>query len=102
MPVEELPTAREIVEAVLRDDFEVLIRWRTAKNVELALGKHGGARVKGVQGSVTTPKRGRGAAYLLARLRRDRPDLAERVTAGELSINAASIEAGFRKRTVKA
>ena len=101
MPVEELPTAREIVEAVLRDDFEVLIRWRTAKNVELALGKHGGARVKGKRACNASLKYG-SAAYWLARLRRDRPDLAERVTAGELSINAASIEAGFRKRTVKA
>jgi hypothetical protein len=37
------------------------------------------------------------AAYNLARLKRDRPDLARRVTAGEMSANAAAIEAGFRK-----
>jgi hypothetical protein len=32
------------------------------------------------------------------RLRRDRPDLAERVMRGELSAHAAAIEAGFRKK----
>jgi hypothetical protein len=36
--------------------------------------------------------------YTLARLNRDRPDLAARVRAGELSANAAAIEAGFRKK----
>lgn len=36
--------------------------------------------------------------YTVARLDRDAPELAERVRAGELSANAAAIEAGFRKR----
>jgi hypothetical protein len=46
-----------------------------------------------------TFKKGTGnAAYTVARLKRDRPDLAERVVAGELSANAAAIEAGFRKK----
>src|SRR5690242_10037898 len=39
-------------------------------------------------------------AYVLARLDRDRPDLAERVRARELSANAAAVEAGGRKRTI--
>jgi hypothetical protein len=34
----------------------------------------------------------------LARLKRDHPELAKRVVAGELSPNAAAIEAGFRKK----
>jgi hypothetical protein len=34
---------------------------------------------------------------VLQRLRRHRPDLAERVIAGDLSANAAAIEAGFRR-----
>jgi hypothetical protein len=37
------------------------------------------------------------ATYALRRLKRDRPDLAEKVITGELSANAAAIEAGFRK-----
>jgi len=37
------------------------------------------------------------AAYTIARLQRDCPELHERVLSGELSANAAAIEAGFRK-----
>lgn len=36
----------------------------------------------------------------LRRLRRDRPDLHERVLAGEMSVHAAMLEAGFRKPTL--
>jgi hypothetical protein len=49
-------------------------------------------------GSDTT-RLGRGATYILRRLKRDRPDLAERVIVGEKSANAAAIEAGFRLQT---
>lgn len=41
---------------------------------------------------------GNSRAYSIARLKRDRPDLADMVIAGELSANAAAVEAGFRKR----
>jgi hypothetical protein len=42
---------------------------------------------------------GRGRNYTVARLRKEsRDDLAERVVKGELSANAAAIEAGFRKK----
>jgi hypothetical protein len=34
----------------------------------------------------------------LRRLRKERPDLHEKVLAGEISVNKASIEAGFRKK----
>ena len=39
---------------------------------------------------------------MLKRLKRDRPDLAERVVAGEMSAHAAAIEAGFRKKATAA
>ena len=44
---------------------------------------------------------GTSRAYVLARLKRDRPDLAQRVIDAELSANAAAIEAGFRKKPVR-
>jgi hypothetical protein len=44
-------------------------------------------------------QRGNSRRDTLRRLRRDRPDLAERVDAGELSAHSAAIEAGFRKPT---
>jgi hypothetical protein len=43
---------------------------------------------------------GTGRTYTVRRLRRDRPDLAGRVDRGELSANAAAIQAGFRNRTI--
>ena len=56
---------------------------------------------RGGQGdNVTLTKRGNKAAYAFARLERDRPDLAQRVRAKELSPHAAAIEAGFRIRTI--
>lgn len=36
----------------------------------------------------------------LRRLRKDRPDLHERVIANDISVNAAMVEAGFRKQTI--
>lgn len=51
------------------------------------------------QGSVTTlTTQDRGANYNIRRLNRDNPELANRVMAGELSPDAAAVEAGFRKR----
>ena len=46
-----------------------------------------------------TSFRGTDPTYALARLKRDRPDLLERVKSGELSPHAAAVEAGFRKKT---
>lgn len=40
---------------------------------------------------------GTSPSYTLRRLKRDRPDLAEKVVAREMSAHAAAIEAGFRK-----
>ena len=48
----------------------------------------------------TQPKRG-SAAYWLARLDRDRPDLATLVRNGHMSANMAAIRAGFRKSPVR-
>lgn len=42
---------------------------------------------------------GTSATYIVRRLKRDRPDLAQRVIEGELSARAAGIEAGFVHRT---
>ena len=59
------------------------------------LAGHGGARLRGTGGAARV---GRGVTYTLRRLKRDRPDLLKRVVSGELSANAAAVEAGFRKR----
>jgi hypothetical protein len=68
----------------------------------IVLGQRGGDRrsvaFKDQSDNVTLKERGNARAYVLARLDRDRPDLAERVRADELSANAAAIEAGWRKQ----
>lgn len=67
------------------------------------LGRHGGDRRSiAVRNQIrnTKPRSSDTAAYVIARLNRDRPDLAEKVRVGELSANAAAIEAGFRRRMI--
>jgi hypothetical protein len=75
------------------------------------LGKHGGDRrsekAKADQGghqnngSTLKPSQKNTKAHWLLRLDRDRPDLAARVRAKELSAYAAAVEAGFRKLPLK-
>jgi hypothetical protein len=60
-----------------------------------ALNKHG---VKGKSGD--SPLTSNTAAHALARLKRDAPDLAEKVIHGDVSANAAAVEAGFRNKRV--
>ena len=43
---------------------------------------------------------GNNPTYALRRLKRDHPELAERVVSGEMSAHAAACEAGFRRRTI--
>jgi hypothetical protein len=62
---------------------------------------HGGDRRSAeFQGNNITLKLSRGTSetYIVRRLRRDRPDLAERVERGEMSANKAAVEAGFRDK----
>lgn len=76
------------VEALLKDVPEVLAMWRDATTPK-----------QGAHRDNVTMKRegGNSRAYTLARLKRERPDLFKRVVAGELSANAAAIEAEWRK-----
>lgn len=59
------------------------------------IGPHGGLGLR------TTKSKTDDVPYVLGRLKRDRPDLAERVLNKDMSANAAAIEAGFRKRSIK-
>ncbi|WP_412540085.1 hypothetical protein R8Z50_30350 [Longispora sp. K20-0274] len=55
-----------------------------------------------VNSMINAPARptGNSEAQALRRLRNDRPDIHERVMAGEMSAHAGMIEAGFRKRKI--
>lgn len=62
---------------------------------------HVGRPEAGKGNNVTFSDRGNAATYTLRRLKRDRPELAEKVVRGELTANAAAIEAGFREKQVQ-
>lgn len=81
---------------------ERMIRLKRAIEAEVPeLQEHGTNRYTDSRGSNTTSKsNGRGKEYIIGRLKRDRPDLAERVLTGEMSASVAAVEAGFRKRPV--
>lgn len=48
--------------------------------------------------SASSSQQGTSLGYAIRRLSRERPDLLEAVQAGEMSANAAMIQAGFRKK----
>ena len=50
--------------------------------------------------NITFNGRGTNAEYTAARLKRDHPELLDRVKDGDLTLNQAAIQAGFRRRTI--
>ena len=83
------------IEAVIRDDAEVLAMWEKAMQIKPGPKKQHNsfATVKGTNAST-----GNSRAYTVSRLQRESPELFAKVASGEISANAAAIKAGFRKR----
>jgi hypothetical protein len=66
---------------------------------EAVTPQHGGDRfIKSDNITLDGDGRGTSKSYTVARLKREAPALFQAVCAGELSANAAAIEAGFRKK----
>ena len=113
-PLRGLGEKLEDIERLIADDAESLVRLR-----ELVVAGKGGAnnpngsnQYKEVNNNniiidrdlFTEPEsaskkstQGTSRAYTLTRLKKERPDLFDRVAANELTANAAAIEAGWRK-----
>ena len=70
------------------------------RDVYPPLAKHGRpTKEEAVKGNnITLNQRGTGTEYTLHRLARDAPELLDKIEAGELSVNAAAIQAGIRKK----
>jgi hypothetical protein len=85
----------EKVEALLKDEPEVLALWREATTA----AAH--RPTKESHNNIISSRQGTSRAYTLDRLKRNHPDLFDQVCAGALSANAAAIKAGFRKKPVK-
>ena len=97
-PLEGFGQKPELIERIIADDPETLALFR-----EAMLGKEGGDKRSAITGNNVTSDRpprvtGNSKSYTLSRLKKDRPDLFDRVVKGELTANKAAIEAGFRKR----
>ena len=86
------------IEAIIKADVESLALFREAM-VE-GPGQPKTTEAKSINDNVinTLSSQGNSKAYTVSRLKRDRPDLFEKVVAGELSANKAAIEAGFRRK----
>ena len=80
------------VEAIIKDNAEVLEMWRGEM-----VGEPGrNAKTDYNIIPLNTPQ-GTSKAYTVSRLKRERPDLFEAVCKGDLTANKAAIQAGFRK-----
>ena len=86
------------IQAVIQDDAEALALFREA--MVDGPGQPKTTEAKSINDNVinTLSSQGNSKAYTVSRLKRDRPDLFEKVVAGELSANKAAIEAGFRRK----
>jgi hypothetical protein len=88
MRVEHGKTAEELLDVAVMKAQEPLPEPKQGERNDL----------KGLGSNRTKLDKGTTREYTLARLKRDHPELAERVVNGDLSANAAAIEAGFRKK----
>jgi len=89
---------KEIIEAICKkaDNIEALELFFPEKYMS-GKSKHG--KIGNGRGSITTStSMDRGSTYQLNRLKREKPKIAQKVIDGELSANAAYVEAGFSKK----
>lgn len=81
------------IEAIIKDNPEVLALWREEMKQEPGSRNDLLNNIKEVKPATG----GTSKAYTVSRLKRESPELFAQVVAGELSANAAAIKAGFRK-----
>lgn len=85
--------------AVLRSRGEADLAGRVLGLTSDPLAEHGANQHGGV--GVTNSSEENDATYVVARLKRDAPDLARQVIDGQVSANAAAIQAGIRRQYVR-
>lgn len=95
-PPDGLGTTPDLIRRIIFDDQNTLMLFE-----EALVRKHGTNRHTKVENdniNLYKPEQGTSRAYVLRRLKRKRADLFDKVVAGDLSANAAAIEAGFKKK----
>ena len=97
-PLEGLGADLELIKRICADHKDVLLLIERAVQ-----GKHGGDRkskqIKHDNIMLDKPQYGTDRSYALRRLHKDRPDLLQKVIAGNLTPHGAMVEAGFRPKT---
>jgi len=96
LPPDGLGTDLRTLKNLCRDDVTVCDAIDQATKGEAGRPKGDAETLYNIQGFPAGTSRDRA----LRQLREHRPDLHEKVLAGELSAHAAAVQAGFRKRTV--
>jgi hypothetical protein len=87
------------IEAVIRNEAEVLALWEKA--IQGNAGRPSNERQpKSVDNINRLSSTGTSRAYTVTRLKSQHPKLFEQVKAGKMSANAAAMKAGFRKKTI--
>lgn len=89
------------IEALIKDDVEALAMWREEMTEEPGGDGSNRYEIKNPRNNdniiISKPEQGTSRSYTVARLKQQAPELFEKVVSGELSANAAAIQAGFRK-----
>jgi hypothetical protein len=94
--------ARAVLQAKPGRSLGSVLRVQVTAEEAKPILDHGGDRTTQEQGYNVPLVRGNDADYLTRRIARDRPDILERMKAGEFtSVRAAALEAGIRKRTIQ-
>lgn len=100
-PPEGLAESADMLLKLLHDDPEVSALFREAMTRKWGERKRKKAEeTNNVSLSEKDPVHGNSLSYTLRRLKKERPDLFEKVTSGQMTANQAAIEAGFRKKTI--
>jgi hypothetical protein len=89
----------EKVEALIKDEPEILALWREATTGAKGRPEKPKENAYNISNNHQPVRHGTSRAYTLDRLKRERPDLFERVKAKEISANRAAILAGWRKKS---
>jgi len=99
-----LGTTIRFLKNLCRDDVEALAAIDKATKREPGDGKNQYTKQECLVDIINEAERPTGTSrdYAIRRLRKDRPDLLEKVIAGQLSAHAAAVEAGHRKKPTPA
>lgn len=95
-PPKGIGASTKLIVHLVEDDPQLSMKVHSLLGQDVPAAANVGRPSKGNE-SATHISRKRDASSVLARLKRDDPDLAARVQAGELSANAAALRKGWRK-----